>query len=320
MHSDVTCGYKSVAGYFKEKYGIEPDEIDDFLDTDLRWLFLNYVGPEEYAVTDENRDSKLAYGDTDMRMMAEIETVKEVLDFPRFKPEWYEFPDFAAARQKFEDRAIMITAPWQGYTMVCEMFDAFGMERALVYSMERLDLVEAFAKRQHETIMELLEYIFKLAKGYIDIVWLGDDFADNRMTLITPSVLREYFFPYLKIQAKYIHDNGYKFQYHSCGAIHDIYPDLIDAGVDAHEVFQITCRNMEPERIANDFGGKIALHGGIPCPMLVNGAQDEVRAAVRRNIDAFKDKGGYVVSNAHIIEGIKGENLLAMFDEADRYC
>jgi uroporphyrinogen decarboxylase len=48
---------------------------------------------------------------------------------------------------------------------------------------------------------------------------------------------------------------------HSCGSIHDLIPDLIDAGVDILNPVQISARNMEPERLKKEFGDQVAFWG-----------------------------------------------------------
>jgi len=75
---------------------------------------------------------------------------------------------------------------------------------------------------------------------------------------------------------------------------------------------------MDAESIARDFGGKIAFYGGMDVQGLLSYAStDEVRRTVRSNVRAFERCGGYMVANSHhCVSTIRGENVVAMFDEA----
>ena len=84
---------------------------------------------------------------------------------------------------------------------------------------------------------------------------------------------------------------------------------------------RLVAAGMDPESIARDFGGRLAFYGGVDCQRLLTfGTPDEVRTEVGRNVRAFAQCGGYVVSNAHChIANIRGENVEAMI-EAARDC
>ena len=106
--------------------------------------------------------------------------------------------------------------------------------------------------------------------------------------------------------------------YHSCGAVRPVLGDLIDIGVHGLLVFQTTARGMDAPSIARDFGGRMTFYGGIDAQhLLSSGTNDEVRAAVRDNVRAFSDCGGYVVANSHHgVASIRGDNILAMCEAA----
>lgn len=108
--------------------------------------------------------------------------------------------------------------------------------------------------------------------------------------------------------------------YHSCGNVRPVLPDLIEIGVNGLEVFQVTAKGMDADSIARDFGGKMVFYGGIDVQYLLRqGSTEEVRSTVRSIAKAFEGKGGYIVTNCHhSISDIKGENIIAMCDEAHK--
>ena len=147
-----------------------------------------------------------------------------------------------------------------------------------------------------------------------------DDVATQRALMMSPDLWRSCFKELLRCEIAAIHENGMFSLFHSCGAIRDILPDLIEIGIDGVLPFQTTAAGMDVETISRDFGGKLVFYGGIDIQQLLTfGTEDDVRREVRKNIDHFKRCGGYVVANAHhCIQNIKPRNLCAMLDEALR--
>ena len=203
------------------------------------------------------------------------------------------------------------------FGIACE---AFGFENALEKMLTRPDLFAAVHDRQNDFLVALLERLCGQAEGIADICWLGDDYADQRGLIMGADLWRKFIKEPLRRQVEVVHKHGMFALFHSCGALREILPDLIEIGVDALEVFQTTAAGMDPESIARDFGGKIAFVGGIDCQQVLSfGSEEDMRREVRRNVDAFAECGGYVVTNAHIIESIKPENIVAMLSEARDY-
>jgi uroporphyrinogen decarboxylase len=77
---------------------------------------------------------------------------------------------------------------------------------------------------------------------------------------------------------------------------------------------------MDVQSIVRDFGGKMAFYGGIDVQHLLRlGSTNDVRDMVRYNVKAFEQCGGYLVTNSHHgMNDIKGENIIAMCDEAHK--
>ena len=93
--------------------------------------------------------------------------------------------------------------------------------------------------------------------------------------------------------------------------------DLIDAGLDAINPVQITCRGMAPEHLKQAYGDRLAFWGG-GCDtrrVLAHGTPAEVRDNVRRLVGVFAPGGGFVFQQVHnILADVPPENVAAMFD------
>lgn len=312
-----------VRNYFKIVHGLnEEDEILDFLDTDIRWLMPEYIGPacSTVAIDAENRQQKLSYSDALYRPLADAKTCDDVANYPWPNPDWFQLPDYRAARIKWPDHAIVSGLPWFGFTMFCEACSAFGMQAAMEMMVIQPDVFKAFVERQHQFVMAFLKRAVKEAKGLVDIFWLGDDFAGNDNMLISPQDWRFLIKPYLADQVRFLRSQGFYVQFHSCGAVRSVLNDFIDIGINILEVMQVTAKGMDVETLAREFGGRLAFSGGIDCQnLMIYGSPDQIRSEVKRNLDAFSNCGGYIVANAHCIDHMKGENLWEMCRSAGYY-
>ena len=107
---------------------------------------------------------------------------------------------------------------------------------------------------------------------------------------------------------------------HSCGSISKIMPELIEAGVDILDPIQVTAKNMEPEFLAEQFGGQIVFHGGIDTQqVLPTATPEEVREHARHVTQTLGSKGGYIFAPSQLLgPDIPIENILAMYGKNDK--
>jgi uroporphyrinogen decarboxylase len=104
---------------------------------------------------------------------------------------------------------------------------------------------------------------------------------------------------------------------HSCGAVRDIIPALIEDGVDMLDPVQVRAEGMGLAGLVRDFGDRLTFHGGVDTQhTLPFGTPADVRAEVRSYLDLTKDHGGYVlVGSQDFIADIPDENIVAMYAE-----
>lgn len=308
--------WPELAAYFADKHELTTNEdIFNFLDVDFRWLFMSYTGPVPEAAPPVS-DASYPIDNPPNAPLRNAHTVAEVEAYIEANGDFWQAPDCKAAREKWPDHAIVACPGWLAlFWSACTVF---GMEEALIKMETEPDVFEAYVRKRHKLCMELISRTVDSAAGYADIVYLGDDYASNDATIMHPDTWRKLIKPYVAEEVKLIRDAGMYAIMHSCGAVSEILPDFTEIGINSHLVFQTSAKGMEPERIAKDFGGEIVFYGGIDCQHLLTwGTPDDVRAEVRRNREAFRDCGGYIVSNSHhCISNIKPENMMAMFEEA----
>jgi len=140
----------------------------------------------------------------------------------------------------------------------------------------------------HTFYCELLEL---WAKTDVDALHMMDDWGTQRSLLISPAAWRKIFKPLYKDYSDIAHRNGKKFFMHSDGYILDIYPDLIEIGLDAVNS-QLFC--MDFDKLA-EFKGKITFWGEIDRQhILPYGTREDVYAAVQKVYDHLWHNGGCI--------------------------
>jgi hypothetical protein len=145
----------------------------------------------------------------------------------------------------------------------------------------------------------------------LDAVGFMDDWGAQNNLLISPDLWRAIFKPMYKDYCDILKSRGKYVFFHSDGCIADIYPDLIEIGVDAINS-QLFC--MDIEELAKRFKGAVTFWGEI-CRqrVLPFGTAGEVRDAVRRVRRALDDGSGGVIAQCEW--GVKdpGENIETVF-------
>jgi uroporphyrinogen decarboxylase len=153
---------------------------------------------------------------------------------------------------------------------------------------------------------------------YIDVILFGDDLGMQTGPQISPSMYREFFKPrHAKMWKRAKELANVKVMLHCCGGVRELLDDLIDAGLDAINPVQISCRGMEASALKRDFGGRITFWGG-GCDtreMLSRGTPDMIRKHVREQVSILHKGGGFVFQQVHnILADVPPQNIVAMFD------
>jgi uroporphyrinogen decarboxylase len=195
-----------------------------------------------------------------------------------------------------------------------------GLERWFMDMLENPSFCETLLDR---VLMFWLDYYTGFMKeigDIIDVVMIGDDLAGQNGPLFQPEFYRSVVKPRQKKLVQHIRSlSPAKIWYHSCGAVVEYIPDLIDNGVDILNPVQITAHGMDPKFLKENFGKELIFWGGgiDSQHILPFVSPEEVKSNVKANMEAFKPGGGYVFNNVHNIQaGVPPENILAMYEAA----
>jgi uroporphyrinogen decarboxylase len=188
-----------------------------------------------------------------------------------------------------------------------------------------LCLLAAEPKRMHAFLDKLVEYHLENMDRYlsavgpfIDILGFGDDLGMQTGPQFSPQMYREFFKPrhqvlwnHAKKRYPHIHVS-----LHCCGGIYPLLPDMIEAGLEAVNPVQFTCKDMELPRLKREFGKDVVFWGG-GCDtreMLSSGTPKQIEDHVRGNVACMRGGGGFVFQQVHnILDNVPPENIVAMF-------
>lgn len=168
-----------------------------------------------------------------------------------------------------------------------------------------------------EVLVELNARALAEMGDLIDIVSFGDDVGLQDRAVCSLPLYRELIRPAHQRVVETIRTyTRAKIFYHTCGSVYAYIPDFIDIGIDALNPVQVSAKNMRPEKLKSEFGGRIAFWGAIDSQrILPQGTPAEVRAEVRRVAAILGAGGGYVMSAVHNIQpDVPPENIVAMFE------
>jgi uroporphyrinogen decarboxylase len=178
----------------------------------------------------------------------------------------------------------------------------------------------AFPNDVDRLLDALTDYLIEVIRGWgrlggVDGFFLTDDWGTQSSLMISPALWRKFFAARYRRICDEAHRLDLDVIFHSCGNVTAIEGDLIDAGVDVLDPLQPEA--MDLNRVAREFGGRVAFSGGISDQELVAFTPGQVREHVRRTIDLLGGPSGnaYIVAPSNVLPPeVPFENLEALFE------
>ncbi|QUI25468.1 methyltransferase [Vallitalea pronyensis] len=182
-----------------------------------------------------------------------------------------------------------------------------GTENLFIDLMLRPQGLLDFMKKMHAFNCEQLTL---WASTDVDALSFMDDWGSQNSLLINPKVWVEFFKPMYKDYIDIAHDHGKKIFMHSDGYILDIYPHLIELGLDAINS-QLFCMPME--ELAK-YKGKITFWGEIDRQQLLPyGSLEDIKHAVQQVKNNLWARGG-CIAQCEFGPGAKPANVEKVFE------
>lgn len=305
------CGYFHAADYFGLKMAVDDDIWA--IDVPYRNGTTNAIS---MAFDFAKEDQHFSYSERTLTSPGFFEDYEDAEDFDKFD----RWPDPELYIHREDCKELLRKAPkgmpvlgvlWSAHFQ--DACAAFGMQDALIKMKIAPDLFRKVIDRIVEFYLRANELFFEFTKGKLDAVLIGNDFGTQTGLIVSPEDLREFVFGGTRKLIEQAHSYGVKVIHHSCGAISEVIPDLIECGADAIHPIQALARGMEADRLKKLYGDKVSFVGGVDAQhLLVNGSEDEVRKDVLRLREIFPT--GLIVSPSHeaILPDIPPKNIMAM--------
>ncbi len=206
----------------------------------------------------------------------------------------------------------------QQYHLINVGFSLFERAWSLRSMPELLmDMIEApaFVDELFEAITAFhLSAVEEVVQYDIDGILFGDDWGQQQGLLMGPRHWRRYIKPRVAELYSAAKRHGKAVFIHCCGKVQELFPELIELGLDVFNPFQPEV--MNPYEIKRQYGDRLAFYGGMSIQrVLPFGTPQEVRDEARRLIDHVGRDGGFIIAPSHDMPGdIPIENIVAFIE------
>jgi uroporphyrinogen decarboxylase len=244
-----------------------------------------------------------------------------IVDHPLKEPGFagYAFPEvkeeFARAQAESLERDTRGT--FRMFLLTMNFFERAwslrGMESLLADMVLNPRFVEELFGRiltHHLALLDaVLDYDF-------DAVYIGDDWGQQKGLIMGPPMWRTFIKPGMREMFDLIKSRGKLVCLHSCGDLREIFPELVDMGLDIYNTIQPEIYDLES--LKREFGRHVTFYGGISTQQFLPYASPgEVRGLTRKVRRVMGRDGGYILAPTHAVtDDIPVENVLAMAETA----
>lgn len=196
-----------------------------------------------------------------------------------------------------------------------------GQENALLWMGGYPDEMGAEINRIGAFYLEMARAELKAGAGLLDgfVIW-GDVAYKNGM-FFSPAYWREYFKPWVARMAAEAHAAGLPVIYHGCGNVKAIFPDYIEAGIDAYNPLEVKA-GMDVVELRRQYGHRIGFCGNGDVPLWEGGDRKAIKRDVLRRLNAAKG-GGYIFQSDHSVSShVSGQTydiIVKLVREYGRY-
>ncbi len=325
-----------VTGMLLRHFGVSDiDELLEILGVDLRYIVgPSYSGQEmkvypdgsvedlwgvrRKKVTVEGKHDSWSYKVVVDPPLGKMETVKEVDSYERWpSPDWWDYSGINSECERYSNYAVVNCGDRLDRTAQFKpMMYLRGMEQAYIDLVLNPRIAEAIISHIREYFMEYNRRVFEAAGGKIDIFMMGDDFGTQKGLMMDITTWRKFFRSGFRDYIGLAHRYGIKVMHHTCGAVSELIPEFIDAGLDILQSIQPGAYGMDLAKLKREYGKHISFHGSIDIQRtLPYGTPEEVLSEVKDRMEAGRPGGGFIISTAHNIQpDTPLENITALFE------
>lgn len=172
----------------------------------------------------------------------------------------------------------------------------WGRENDLLFIYEEPEKWLAGAIEETERAFPIAAEVAK--REGLDGIWYGHDMGHSRGPFLPPRIFQQTIAKVLARRSEILHGAGLLHMLHACGNNRVVMDMIVDAGVDVYQSIQ---PEMPIAELKKSFGRKLALWGGVPAELLLNGTGSQIRESSLEILRNCSQQGGYVFGTSHSI-------------------
>lgn len=198
-----------------------------------------------------------------------------------------------------------------GFSLFERAWTMYGMESLLMAMISEKSFVHDLLDRILEFNLALIDHVCRFP---VDAMMFGDDWGQQHGLIMGKKLWDEFIKPRIRQMYAKVRSYDKSVFIHSCGKVDELFPDLIDAGLNVFNPFQPEV--MDVFDMKHRYGKSLCFFGGISTQQtLPYGSVEQVKEEVRMLLDVVGKDSGYFASPAHAIPGdAKPENIAAIIE------
>lgn len=191
-----------------------------------------------------------------------------------------------------------------------------GGEQAFMDLVLHPDIVHYCLDKLFGFCYENTRRIYEQVPGRVTLSYVAEDLGAQEGLLTSREHIGEFLLPRMKRMMDLAHEAGACVFFHSDGAVLEVIPDMVEAGIDVLNPIQWRCKGMDRQVLKDRFGDRVALHGAVDNQQtLAFGSVEQVRDEVVDNIRILGEGGGYILAPCHNIQTVSPpQNVVAMYE------
>jgi uroporphyrinogen decarboxylase len=198
-----------------------------------------------------------------------------------------------------------------GFSMFERAWTLRGMENLLTDMILNPGFVDDLMDRILEYNLKVIDHFLRFD---VDCIRFGDDWGQQTGLIMGPRLWRRFIKPRVQVMYARVKAANKFVMQHSCGAIQELFPDLVDMGLDIFNTFQPEV--MDVDRVKREFGQHLTFYGGISTQqVLPRVGPEELKAHIRDMMTRIGAGGGMIVAPTHAIpRDVSPENIMAFVE------
>jgi len=186
----------------------------------------------------------------------------------------------------------------------------------VIMLFERPEEMHTNARKKCDAAKELAT---RQADAGVDFLIMNSDFGFNEGPFISPEHFQQFVTPYMTEIVEHVHNLGLPIILHTDGDIRKILDQLVGTGVDGYQSID-SQGHMDIQAVRAAYPDWL-LMGNVPCNLLQDADEADIRAAVRHCMQYGGIGKRYIFSTSNtIFPGMPPQSYRIMLDEYRRLC